>query len=187
MKTYSKNEIETFLKAVDSNLNQPFTLVIIGGAAASLAYKATRHTKDIDTVNQVTSIAEACEKAKQATGLHIPLGPTGVEDGPYNYEDRLINLAFGLKHLTIQVPEKHDLILMKMLRGYQHDLDVAVEIHGHAPLSLVTLIHRMKTEMTHVMGNRLKILWNFYALIEAVFGTEHVQQAQAELKGWEKE
>src|SRR5690242_5783250 len=141
MKTYGKAEIENFLLAIDEEMKSSFDLIIIGGTAAALGYSVLRYTKDIDTVNKITAIETAYEKAKLKTGLNIPMGPTGVEDGPCNYYERLIEYSIpGLKKLRILLPEKHDLVLMKTVRGYAHDLEAAEEIHRKNPLSFDTLV-----------------------------------------------
>jgi hypothetical protein len=71
----------------------------------------------------------AYKKAKEDTGLQIPLSQAGVADAPYNFEDRLIEYKrLKLKQLIIKIPEIHDFILMKTIRGYVHDFDVIEEI-----------------------------------------------------------
>jgi hypothetical protein len=49
VKTFDRAELLAFLKAVDTNLDRPAKILIIGGAAAALRYGATRKTQDIDT------------------------------------------------------------------------------------------------------------------------------------------
>jgi len=36
--------------------------------------------------------------------------------------------------LKVMVPEKHDLVLTKAMRRYEHDLQAIEEIHAHSPL-----------------------------------------------------
>ena len=171
MKKYGVSEIEQFLRAVDERLSKPFFLIVVGGSAAALAYRASLTTGDIDTANNVTEIREACDEAARETGLRIPVNLSTVLDGPYHYEDRLQQLEMpGLKHLVIKVPEKHDLVLMKMLRGYAHDIEHIVEIHQNVGLKLEILVERYHTEMGHTMGSRKRIKGNFLAVIESVFG-----------------
>jgi len=46
----------------------------------------------------------------------------GVHNASYENEDRLKELnRIKLKNLRLLVPEIHDLILMKTIRGYAHD------------------------------------------------------------------
>ena len=108
--------------------------MVIGGAAAALAYGATRSTEDIDTFHPLSSaVQRAVEEAQRSTGLNIPVSFAAVADAPYDFEDRLVSIpGLALERLTIVVPERHDLVLMKTLRGYQHDVEVIEQIHrGH--------------------------------------------------------
>jgi hypothetical protein len=93
MKTFVTAEIERFLRALDTNLGEPFTMIIIGGAAAALAYRAVDYTRDIDTMNDLGSIEDAYQRTRAETGLDIPMSPAGVADAPYHYEDRLWPVA----------------------------------------------------------------------------------------------
>ena len=121
MKNYSRSEIESFLLAIDEHLTKKFSVIIIGGTAAALAYGAQDYTRDIDTVTVLNPIEDAYEAAKKKTGLNIPMEPVGVWDAPYNYEDRLETYPLkGAKRLSVRVPEKHDLALMKMVRGQEN-------------------------------------------------------------------
>lgn len=179
MKKFSPREIETFLKAIDKHLSEPFTLIVIGGSAAALGYEVSRYTHDIDTVNEVAEIQSAYEAAKLETGLEIPMGPARVADFHYEYEDRReeVNLP-GLHRLRILVPEKHDLILSKVVRGQQNDLDTIKEIAGNNVLDFETLVSRFSTEMTHVIANPSTLRLNFLATIETVFGKEKADRAE---------
>lgn len=57
-------------------------------------------------------------------------------------ETRLIRVLPRLARLVVRVPEKHDLVLMKTVRGYEHDLQAAEEIHANSPLDLEILVSR---------------------------------------------
>jgi len=59
-------------------------LIIIGGAAAALAYKASRTTSNIDTANALSiDFERAVKEAKKATGLEIPVSYAAIADGPF--------------------------------------------------------------------------------------------------------
>lgn len=188
MSQYSKEQIETFLRAIDKHLKKGFDLVIIGGTATALGYDVEDYTRDIDVISSIDSIQDACQAAKKETGLNIPMERVTVYDAPYNYQDRLeVKEIVGLKKLSIKVPERHDLVMMKaVMRGYRHDQESAAQIHRSYPLDFETLIHLMDTEMTHVTGDRRIILENFLAFIEELFSDQRVKDAQARLKGWDK-
>jgi hypothetical protein len=184
---YSKAEIEKFLLAIDRQLKRPFDLIIIGGTAAALAYEVTTFTKDIDTVNQVTAIQSAYEAAKRETGLDIPMGPVGVYDAPYDFEIRLQEYPLqGARFLRVRIPERHDLALMKMVRGQQNDLDTVTEMHLNEALSFDTLIKLISVEMRQVVGNKRSIKRNFLSMFESLFGEAPLKDAENRLKGWER-
>jgi hypothetical protein len=118
-------------------------VILIGGAAAALHYGAKRPTRDTDTWNAVHDVlARAASRARSSTGLELPLQHTGVADAPSEFEARLERILVDLKQLTVFVPERHDLVLMKAVRAYEHDLEVIGEIHGRFPLDLETLVTR---------------------------------------------
>ena len=50
-----------------------------------------------------------------------------IADEPENYTARLERVLPRLKQLRISVPEKHDLVLMKSTRAYEHDIQVIRE------------------------------------------------------------
>ncbi len=171
MRTFNRAQIQAFLAAVDAELKHDAAIKIIGGSAASLAYHVSLTTRDIDTANSIAPIEEACAIARRKTGLDIPVGFSSVHDGPYLMDDRWVRLAEpATKHLLILVPEKHDLALMKMLRGDQHDLEAIVEMHQGEPFDLKIFSERYKNEMSHTIGKPETLRLNFLSMIGALFG-----------------
>lgn len=69
MKSFVAGEIEDFLRALDRQLEDPFRLVVIGGAAAALSFETTSGTFDIDAVNDVSSLEQSSKAARAETGL----------------------------------------------------------------------------------------------------------------------
>jgi hypothetical protein len=67
------------------------------------------------------------------------------------------------------VPEKHDLVLMKVVRGYEHDLEAIEGIHAHSPLRLETLVDRYQTEMGSVIGSPTRLRGHFLTMVERLF------------------
>ncbi|HWU44608.1 MAG TPA: DUF6036 family nucleotidyltransferase [Bdellovibrio sp.] len=114
MREYNEEELENFLKKIDSYLEKPAEIIIVGGTAAILAYHISDATQDIDTWNNIDAVKEAYEKAKKETGYDIPLSRTIVADPPYQFEDRLkLYSPKKFKKLKVKVPEVIDLILQK--------------------------------------------------------------------------
>lgn len=169
MRTFLKDELERFLEAVDQVLAQPLDVIVIGGTAAALHYGVTRATHDIDTWTTVQrDLAAAAERARVSTGLDIPVTQSGVADAPYDFESRLERVLPHFDRLRVLVPEKHDLALMKAIRGYEHDLQAIGEIHAYSPLDLDTLIGRFQDEMTPI-GDPVRIRGNILAVVERLF------------------
>ncbi len=164
-----RGDIENFLRALDRALKGPATMLVIGGTAAVLRYGATRATQDIDTLSTVSqSLALAASAARAKTGLDIPIQYVTIADTPEDYESRLERVLPQLKRLSVLVPERHDLVLMKAVRAYEHDIQVIREIHSHAPLDLEVLVDRFLNEMSPI-GNRTRIRQNLLLVIEKVF------------------
>jgi hypothetical protein len=169
MKTFLRQQLERFLSAVDAALSEPIVVVVIGGSAAALHYGVGRATHDIDTWTTVqAALAAAAEKARAVTGLDVPLQKSGVADAPLEFESRLERVLPNLRRLKVLVPEKHDLVLMKAIRCYEHDLEAIAEIHAHSPLSLDVLVRRFKREMTPI-GDPVRIRGNFLVVVERLF------------------
>ena len=170
MRYYVRAEIERFLRAVDRALKRPATVIIIDGGAAALKYRIDDPTTDIDTFNALgADLRRAIDAARKATGLAMPVEQSGVADGPYDFEDRLLRAMPRLARLTVLVPERHDLALMKTVRGDQADFAKLQAIHDRKPFDLAVLLKRYQEEMGHVVIDPRRLRWNFLALVESLF------------------
>jgi hypothetical protein len=185
MQRRAPEELSRFLKAVDRHLENRERVVIIGGAAAALHYGARRATIDIDVATTVSpSLRSAVQRARKETSLELPVERSGVFDAPYKYEDRLRRIeGLGLERLQAFVPEKHDLVLMKVLRSYDHDLEVIAEIHERDPLDLKTLVERFRDEMGHVVGDQKAHRLSLVLAVERLFGEQAATATEEELSG----
>lgn len=186
MKQFLPEELIQFLQKTDELLTADCALIIIGGAAASLAYGATRTTTDIDLATEPPKhLQAALELARTETGISIPVSYVGLHEPPYAFEDRLTVLKSpALNKLHLYVPERHDLALMKMVRGYENDIQAIEEIHQTYPLKFEILIERFMDEMTQVRGNPSYIRLNFLLMVEALFSPEEVEEAKRITKKW---
>jgi hypothetical protein len=163
-----------FLRALDRQLRRPSTAVVIGGAAAAVAYNSGTRTADIDLFHGMSKrIAEAARRARQETGLAIAVAAAPVADLPYDYEERLRSArGLRLQKLTLSFPDKYDLALAKAVRGYQHDLDAIEGIHRRHRLSRQTLVRRFETEMSQAIGDPARIRQNVVMLVARLYGIE---------------
>lgn len=173
MRLYLRAEIERFLGAVDRALRRRIEVVIIGGAAAAVQYAVDKGTRDIDTWTTVQrELVVAVEHARRATGLAVPFQKSGVADGPFDLEARLKRALPRLRRLCVMVPERHDLVLMKLVRGYEHDLEAMEEIHRRSPLKLAVLLTRYEEEMGDVVISAARLRGNFLTMVERLFPGE---------------
>jgi hypothetical protein len=180
-RAFGANEIRAFLEAVDRHLMVTVRIELLGGSAAALAHGATSTTVDMDTFNEVdAALVDAVARAKEESGFEIPVSQAAVADVPYHYLERLERQLPALERLEVWVLEKHDLVLSKAVRCFEHDLQQIIEIHQHGALSFDVLVDRFASEMTHAMGDEKRIRDNFLIMIEWVFG--EVQRVAAETR-----
>jgi hypothetical protein len=77
------------------------------------------------------------------------------------------------------VPDRHDLVLSKLVRASQADLVVCREIHEHEPLIADELVHRYLAEMKHAIGRPADLDQNLLAAIELIWDERTADRAQA--------
>jgi hypothetical protein len=80
----------------------------------------------------------------------------------------------------VRVPEKHDLVLMKVLRGDEHDLQAIEAIHRRSPLDLPILVRRYREEMGATIIDPGRLRSQFLTMIERLF-PEHVDETARRL------
>jgi Nucleotidyltransferase of unknown function (DUF6036) len=184
MDRYAPREMVQFLRALDAELDGPIRVTIIGGAAIGLVYDPTHATTDIDLV-PVGSAAfwAAVERATGGLAHAVPVSSVAIFAAPYQYEDRLVRLDLpGLVKLTVDVPEAHDLALMKVARGESHDFAAIADMHGLHALELDCLVERYWETLTQVTGSLEDFRLSFLTLIERLFGAGPADEVEARLR-----
>ncbi len=186
MKQFLPEDLVQFLQKTDEFLSEECSLIVIGGAAASLAYGVTKTTTDIDLATAPPEhLKIAIDLARKDTGMNMPVSYVGVFEPPYCFEDRLSVLKKpALNKLNLLMPERHDLALMKVVRGYENDIQAIVEIHHSYPLDPAILIERFMEEMSQVNGSASNIRLNFLLMIESLFSKEEVANAEQVTGSW---
>ena len=170
MRSYLRADLERFLKAVNGSLRRRVEVVVIGGAAAVIHYGVAVGTRDIDTWTTVgRELLPALERARRATGLQVPFQKSGVADAPFDFESRLQRALPELLRLLIRVPERHDLTLMKVLRGDEQDLETITAMHRQSPLDQDLLIKRYREEMGATVIDPARLRSQFLVMIERLF------------------
>lgn len=186
MNKFDRKQLVDFVQSLDRHLSEPVSLFIIGGAAASLGYDSNTKTSDIDVYKVNSGSIEAIRLAGLAayeeTGIDVSIGSGSVAELPHNYEDRISELiGLRLKNLTLTVPDKYDLALSKVVRGYPHDIEAIEGIDKHHRLAESTLIERFETELVgQAVVDRRKLRLNFIILIAALYGHEEGKRLATE-------
>lgn len=178
---FGLEEMSRFFQSVDDNLVHPISLVVIGGAAAAF-HRVESTTEDVDTWEIITGeLEQAIEAARNETGLKIPVVHSGAADAPWEFESRLVRVLPHLEKLEIKILERHDLALSKCVRGEENDYQQLGELHDRNALDFDVLVTRFQTEMSHVMGDRSRILEQFLELVHRLFGELRRSEADRRL------
>ena len=171
--TFGREEILAFLGDIDSKLDRPAGMEIIGGAAALLAWGAQSPTKDINTRSVDESILQIVPEANPK----IPFNQVDVVVTT-GYEDTRERLAVPFRHLVVWVPCRYHLLLMKAVRGSRRDLDVIVEMHRTNPFDLEVIVERSNDQTPRTFGS-LETLEHLCLFIEKLFGPNRVHRLAA--------
>lgn len=175
MMRYDVEQIRAALTELDGKLPRPTAVTIIGGGAVALILDDPDIvTKDIDAFCAPPWVLEL------ARSLTIGIDPAAIADLPWNFEDRL-STVMRLPRLEIRVPERHDLVLSKLVPWRWSDEDHIRRLHAREPLDLETLLHRYETEMTHAIGDPRRLRWNVVLCVRMLFGEVLGARAEARL------
>jgi|HubBroStandDraft_1064217.scaffolds.fasta_scaffold25474_3 hypothetical protein len=119
-----------FLADLDQSLTEAVELHCVGGFVLTAVYGIPRVTNDLDCISVIPHQATA--ELEQIAGegstlakkhkvwLHV-VG--GISHYPGDYESRLTTLPLGLKKLTLRVFEPYDLLLAKLARNSDKDME----------------------------------------------------------------
>jgi hypothetical protein len=172
--------VSDFLRAVDRQLQAVTEVMIIGGSAIGLAYEPRHVSPDIDLITSNRALFDLFTKTREQPGLGLPVQVVGVYFAPEGYEERRQQVPIeGLRHLHVYCPEKHDLAIMKLARGTEHDLQGIEEIHRASPLDLGTLVERFRE--TYVTGRPEDFRLSLLLLVERLFGKSAADELEKSL------
>lgn len=165
-------DLAAFLQLVDAELRSKGRILVIGGAAIALAYGGARFlTSDIDVASSIgEDLREAVDAATQKSKRPVPMRFTEIVIAPYDFESRVVRILGDLGKLEVYVPERHDLAIMKMARGTEHDLAGIEEIHGgETPLSRATILERFEETLPFYTGTPNDFKWALFSVLERLF------------------
>ena len=164
-----------FLGRVDRELAAPSIIFLIGGSAVSIIDPA-HSTSDVDLLSPGSVEFDAAVARLGARGEPVlPIQVVGIAEGPEGLEERAQKIALeGATQLTVLVPERHDLAIMKLARGYEHDLQALEDIHRLHPFEVETLVARYQA--TEVVGPRRRFALALLDLVARLFGDDEANK-----------
>src|SRR5713226_8523285 len=164
-----------FLGRVDRELTAPCTIFLIGGSAVSIIDPA-HSTSDVDLLSPGSEEFDAAVARLRARGEPVlPVQVVGIAEAPEGLEQRAQRVALeSATRLTVFVPERHDLAMMKLARGYEHDLQALEDIHRLQPFEVETLVARYHE--TEVAGPRRRFALALLDLIARLFGDDEANK-----------
>jgi hypothetical protein len=144
----------SFLSEIDQAAPGEITLTCIGGFAVSLHYGLLRSTGDIDVVDVVPGETKAWLQSFAGAGsaLHrkhrVHLQIVTVADLPYAHQDRVIPIGRDrFDRLRLFVLDPMDLVLTKLTRNFDVDIEDAKHLVRSANLDLGTIEARYLNEL----------------------------------------
>jgi len=174
---FDRADLIAFLRRIDARLTRPGTIRLIGGAVVGLCYLPAYRTRDIDYAWADREVREAILEVRAEQPDLVVSAQTGVYFAPYAHETRLQTLDIpGLRFLAVQVPERHDLAIMKAARGFDRDIEAMAQMHALVPFELPTLVERFHE--TWITGPQRLADLGFLSLVEALFGEQGADDAE---------
>lgn len=144
----------SFLTEIDRSANEPISLQCIGGFAVSMYDGLSRPTGDIDVIEVTPTAVKPwlSRTGGEGSRLHkrhkIYVQMVTVATVPYLYEERLTEMFEGqFQRLRLFVLDPYDLVLSKLSRNAEVDVEDAKHLVRSQKLHLALLEARYKDEL----------------------------------------
>jgi len=162
-----------FLADLDAALTSSVEVHCLGGFVLIAAYDIPRATGDLDYLltfpSDVSTLLENLGglDSKLAKKHHVCVERVGVSDLPEDYDSRLTELKFGLKHLRLLALNPYDLILSKLTRNSPKDVEdvkfLARTQHLEFPVLYSIFEKEMKPWLPNLARHELTLrIWEEY-------------------------
>lgn len=151
-----KAEVIAFLQALDGKIHHRTELYIIGGAAVTLAYAPENRTSDIDVVqatDEVVQFGGTASDLSREFGVYISPLAEITFSAPAGWKARCEVHELGTKNLTIKIADRYDLILGKIARLEQRDIEDIQAINLNAGIDPDALIARLNDNLREIKNS----------------------------------
>ncbi len=111
------------LTAKYKNKKRKFDLIIVGGAALMLKYKLERYTDDIDSLKLEEELNKYLRENYDIFRINDRANGVILINPDYKKRLKKLQIDYSFNVLEIFVLNDYDLIISKIGRGYQKDVD----------------------------------------------------------------
>jgi hypothetical protein len=148
---------KSFLRELDSILEEETYLHCLGGFVVTQIYGFERKTLDIDAMSIIPRNSNLIDMAGKGSALHkrhgVYLDRVGVVTVPENYEDRLTEIYGGkFEKLRLLALDPYDIALAKIERNIGRDREDVLFLAKAVPFDLDILKNRYYEELRVYLG-----------------------------------
>lgn len=177
---YSQEDLTRFLQAMDPLLGGPTPLLLLDLPNFVLAHYPGSGMEQ-PPLDFLDRLRNAHSQASLKSRVQIPLRELGVSDFPFMFESRLAPFdAPGLRNLKVNIVDRHDGVVSKILREEKRELAEIEKLGRSAGLSYDGLIDSFCAIDTSI-GDMRRKRQQFLDLIELLFGATSVTRAEVAL------
>ena len=175
----SRDDLAKLFEQVDKYLHSPLSLILLDLPSFHLIHypgaASSGGGDDIDQFRQVFSSTSARLR------MNVPFSTCQLSDFPFLFESRLQPWQQpSLKMLKIQVVDRSDALVHKILRNEKKDFQAVASNRGTAGLTFETLIDSF-CAIDPSAGDLRRKKQDFLFVIEALFGKTSAMQAETTL------
>ncbi len=149
---------QSFLQDLDGLLTSAVELHCLGGFVVSEVLGLTRATADIDVLvarsQEAASLGALAGRGRPLAQRHrVYIDVVSVAQVPVDYESRLIDYEVpGLRRIRLRALERHDLVLAKLTRNSDRDLEDVKRLAINLGLDVEELRRRYLAELRPQLG-----------------------------------
>ena len=167
---FGREHLEKLFLRIDAELASPAEMLVIGGAAVALQIPQPHLTSDLDLWERCgPALREAIDRAIADDPDPPDIDVVTIGQAPYDFHDRIWKLEIaGLQRLTVMLPDRHDLSILKLTRCAEHDIAAIEALHRALPMQEATLIQRFIE--TDTFGHRRFHELALLDILERLFG-----------------
>lgn len=179
---HSREDVLKLLQTIDTELGpgDPVHLATLDIPSWALAHTPSSDSERIP-LEVMDRLRQSHGNATARLRLQIPLVNLQMSDLPFMFETRRTPLEAPFRRLKVDLLDRADVVVSKILRGEKRDLNAIASLGHQAGLSYEPLVNSFCAIDLSTASDMRRIKSEFLQLIEALFGARSVAQAEAEI------